>query len=270
MRPRKDKYIAALLAFFVGTLGVHRFYLREPGMGIVYLILTWFPIPAIRVPLSMILSFVDAFRYLTMDQRDFDRKYNQPYVRKTYGPPNRRRPRYRSRAEYQRNVQGKRPVRKQRRAPSRRPMPKYNPYKKQGIKKFNDYDLEGAIEEFTNGLKVSPKDVALHFNLACAYSLSEMKDKAFHHLSKATEFGFKDHQKIHHHDALAFIRIQKEFETFVNNGYSLKEGEKEPVKKKIKIEGDPLLSQLKKLKELREKGAISEQEFLDEKKKLMK
>ena len=38
--PRKSKMVAALLAFFLGGLGVHRFYLGHTTMGVVMLLVT--------------------------------------------------------------------------------------------------------------------------------------------------------------------------------------------------------------------------------------
>lgn len=37
--PAKSKFVAALLAFFLGTLGIHNFYLGFNGRGIIQLIL---------------------------------------------------------------------------------------------------------------------------------------------------------------------------------------------------------------------------------------
>ncbi|HEX2573335.1 MAG TPA: TM2 domain-containing protein, partial [Polyangia bacterium] len=42
----KDKNTAAILAFTLGGIGVHRFYLGQTGMGIVYLLFCWTFIPA--------------------------------------------------------------------------------------------------------------------------------------------------------------------------------------------------------------------------------
>lgn len=36
--PVRNKFVAALLAIFLGGLGVHKFYLNKPGMGVLYLL----------------------------------------------------------------------------------------------------------------------------------------------------------------------------------------------------------------------------------------
>ena len=48
----KSKMVAALLAFFLGALGVHQFYLGHGGRGAAMLLLT--------------ISFVGLIRYLTI------------------------------------------------------------------------------------------------------------------------------------------------------------------------------------------------------------
>jgi hypothetical protein len=95
----------------------------------------------------------------------------------------------------------------------------------------------------------------------------ESKDKAFYHLSKAIELGFTDKEKIKTHDALAYLRIQDEFEAFVQNGYKLKSGTASQ-QEKITQNSD-LLEQLNKLAELREKGLLTEEEFVLQKRKLL-
>lgn len=66
----KNKTTAAVLAFFLGGLGVHRFYLGQTGLGILYLIFCWTFIPAI-------IAFVDFIIFLTMEEDKFNVKYNQ-------------------------------------------------------------------------------------------------------------------------------------------------------------------------------------------------
>lgn len=65
----KNKIAAALLAFFVGGLGVHRFYLGQVGRGFLYLIFFWTFIPSI-------LAIIDFVILITMDDHRFDALYN--------------------------------------------------------------------------------------------------------------------------------------------------------------------------------------------------
>jgi len=44
---RRDEVVGILLALFLGTFGLHHFYLRRTGLGILYCFLFWTGIPAI-------------------------------------------------------------------------------------------------------------------------------------------------------------------------------------------------------------------------------
>jgi TM2 domain-containing membrane protein YozV len=44
---RRDEVVGILLALFLGDFGVHHFYLRRTGLGILYLCFFWTGIPAI-------------------------------------------------------------------------------------------------------------------------------------------------------------------------------------------------------------------------------
>lgn len=156
------------------------------------------------------------------------------------------------------------------------PKPTYqkraNPFKKSGIRKYKEFELEDAIVDFKKGLEIDSKDIALHFNIACAYSLTEQKDKAFDHIKKAVQSGFKDFEKIQTHDDLAFMRIQPEYEDFKKSGFSIIGGtstNNTSTQSQEEVKDDVLLSQLNKLAELRKKGMLSEQEFAYERKKLL-
>jgi TM2 domain-containing membrane protein YozV len=68
----KNRQIAILLAFVGMTIpvaGFHKFYLGQPVWGIVYLLLSWTPIPHIA-------SAIEAVWYLTQDSAHFDGNFN--------------------------------------------------------------------------------------------------------------------------------------------------------------------------------------------------
>jgi TM2 domain-containing membrane protein YozV len=51
---RRDEVVGILLALFLGTFGVHHFYLRRTGLGILYYCFFWSGIPTI-------LGFIECF-----------------------------------------------------------------------------------------------------------------------------------------------------------------------------------------------------------------
>jgi NhaP-type Na+/H+ or K+/H+ antiporter len=51
---RRDEVVGTLLALFLGGFGIHHFYLRRTGLGILYLLFGWTPIP-------WVLGFIECF-----------------------------------------------------------------------------------------------------------------------------------------------------------------------------------------------------------------
>jgi TM2 domain-containing membrane protein YozV len=51
---RRDEVVGILLALFLGTFGMHHFYLRRTGLGILYCCFFWSGIP-------MLLGFIECF-----------------------------------------------------------------------------------------------------------------------------------------------------------------------------------------------------------------
>jgi TM2 domain-containing membrane protein YozV len=68
----RNKLIAALLAFLLGPLGVHRFYTGRTGSGIVMLVLS---ITVVGLLVTVPWGFIDMIRYLVMSDDEFDARY---------------------------------------------------------------------------------------------------------------------------------------------------------------------------------------------------
>ena len=253
----KSKYTAAILALFLGGAGFHRFYLGQRGLGMMYLGATligmFLPPFRLFMFIPVVLSFVDAFSFLLMNADEFDYKYNRDFEGE--GPGRARRPqrtrkyrnkqqdsspgRYR-RQEYRKRERMPSPEERREKLKKSHPQSKHNPFKLSGIKKFKDFDIKAAIEDFEKGLEISPNDISLHFNLACSYSLDENVESGFYYLGKSVELGFNDFDKIKMHDALAFLRIHPSWEEFEQNGYSNRK-QLEPPKENL-LDNDQLLT----------------------------
>ena len=66
--PVKSKVVAAVLAFLLGGLGVHKFYMGQIGAGVLYLLFCWTYIPCL-------IAFIEGIMYLCTSDDDFERKY---------------------------------------------------------------------------------------------------------------------------------------------------------------------------------------------------
>lgn len=272
-RDKKSKTVTAILALFFGFFGIHRFYLGQRGYGVIYILLSF--------GLIGFLGIIDFFVFMGMSNAEFDRKYNS----EDELPDFRRR---RKRVVRDRHAPKEGRVRNNSRGSVRsRKRNEFVPAIKRsglqgtklkaliqsGKKHYEEFDFFEAIAQWERALEVSPKNAAIHYNLACAYSLTEQAKSAFSHLSQAIKFGFSDFDKMKKQDALAFLRIQPEYENFAASGFQVStetEGEKEPSENPKSILSNPnLLEQLKELGELRDKGLLTNEEFIAEKKKLL-
>lgn len=62
------RIIAALLAIFLGGIGVHKFYLGKPVMGVVYILFCWTGIPAL-------VGLIEGIIYLCKTDEEFTKEY---------------------------------------------------------------------------------------------------------------------------------------------------------------------------------------------------
>ena len=65
----KSKWVAILLAFFLGWIWAHKFYLRSPRLWIWYLLFFWTFIPAF-------LAIIDIVALVIISDEQFNKKYN--------------------------------------------------------------------------------------------------------------------------------------------------------------------------------------------------
>lgn len=65
----KSQTVATVLAAFLGGLGIHRFYLRRPISGVLYLLFCWTGIPSFA-------AFIEMLIYAFTSQQSWANKYN--------------------------------------------------------------------------------------------------------------------------------------------------------------------------------------------------
>lgn len=257
---RKNKFVAAILALVLGTVGAHRFYLGDTKFGILYLLLLFFT--AAKFPLTAFLGIIDFFRFMTMGQSEFDRKYNRHIPvgqQRAQGRQMQRNPYQRNRTKVEPITQPKKSFRT-----------KVNPYKKTALKRYEEFDTEQAVKDLHKALEIEPNNKDLYFKLACAYSQLEKVDNSIRNLDLAIKNGYKNFEEIKKIEDLAYLRISPQYVSFVANNFSLKNIPKLSAPKENLLDNDVILSQLNKLVEMKKRGLLSEEEYVKEKQKLLK
>lgn len=72
IRNDRNRYLAALMAFVLGPLGIHRFYLGRTGSGVAMLVLSF---TVIGLFLTVPWALIDMVRFLGMSDREFAERY---------------------------------------------------------------------------------------------------------------------------------------------------------------------------------------------------
>lgn len=267
----KNKWMAAILALFLGSWGIHRFYLRQTEMGLLYIGMSIFlSFKLLGFSPTMLLGWYDAFKLMMMSEQEFDQKYNSMHFRDRYGNKRKHTPDQSAR-------QGKYILLDEDEVTTQKTggyFEKFktekeaSTFKQSGIKKLKDFDIQAAIEDFKKAIEKNPNDIATHYNLACAYSLNENAIESFKHLDLAVQLGFHEGGKIQMQEELAYIRVLPVYEKFKNNRFRLTQ---EMVDELKSIENN-LLEELKKQKEIQTQAPRSSysvlfQEYLREENK---
>lgn len=281
--------MACVFAFFLGGVGVHKFYLGKIGQGVLYAVFAWSFIP-------VLLGLIDFIRLAMLSQDEFDMLYNNEYVPFTTPragqilPQNKNRTRRGDTVVFPNNRTQIRPAynpARQKYPPTSRPVPlNNNKVYKDGIKLFDDYRYREALEQFKIVFQTNSNNPELLFWMACCNALLEQKEELFHNLESAIKNGFKDFERIRTTDALAYFRIQKEYDAIEASGFvdwSAPEQQEDTMETDTArnvestdneevdaqpLSTDELLTELKRLGEMRQNGMITEEEFFQKKQKL--
>ena len=77
----RNNVAAGLLAIFLGTFGIHKFYLGEIGMGIFYILITCFGFIFFCIPniILQVVVIIEGILYLVTDNETFNKKFNRNY-----------------------------------------------------------------------------------------------------------------------------------------------------------------------------------------------
>lgn len=234
----KNKGTSALLAFFLGGLGIHQFYLGQSTKGIFYLLFCWTFIPSF-------IALIDFIILLSMSDDTFNLRYNTPgniQINVNTGSNNQYR---NSTVNNTDAVIGE--------------------LTNKAIALYNTQDYDAALTLLKRAVSLQPYNGKLYFNLACIYSIKRDLNNCLSSLQSAIENGYSDFNKINTYVNLAWIRNQEQYKTFVKNGYHVDLNETIQNKASSKLDID----QLEKLSDLKKRGIITEEEFTEQKKRLL-
>ncbi len=246
---RKKKWVAAMLAFFFGIFGIHRFYLEQRNLGILYISLFFlgaFILPGFDqlIAIPAILGFVDFLIFLAMSRDTFDEKYNKDVL---------------LRKQHQQNI-----ARAKANDPKRLLNKQRDEYVNKAQDAYQNYEYADAIKALLKAIEIKYDDPETHFFLARCYSVTEEAEKALNHLDMAVAFNL-DTERIKAEGDLAYLRVQPEYEVFEKNGYRLPRELPSPKDEVLELDDSmpaDLLEHLALLKDKRDAGLISEEEYL--------
>lgn len=255
----RRKIVAALLALAFGVFGAHRFYLGNRGLGIAYLSVGgvgMFTGVSFMIAGIAIISFIDALLLFVMPKMEFDKKYNSGSADSLNKATDKRE---------DPQVSKQKSLLKA----------KFQRHKELAKSHFKNYEYKEAIDTLDEALEIKYDDKEVHFLLAKCYSMMEITKKSLFHLDAAIAFGLEI-KKAKFDYALAHLRVSPAYKEFVNNDFRLLDMDSilsEPTEASTKssdlLTTSPnLLEQLKKLQELRKKGFLTEEEYLEQKKRM--
>jgi len=281
----RNRHVAAFLGLIMGWVGIQKFYIGQIGLGVLSAVFSWTFIP-------MIIGFIDFIRFMIMDDQEFDNRYNNASFT-TGGAMHRTRngtivfkKGERSTPPFEYTAPSRATGKSSFGPPQRKstiPLTA-NKHYLTAVKQFDDYLYRDAYHSFESALVDTPNNGELYFQMACCNSLLEEKEKLFQNIQTAISNGFTDLNKIKTNDAMAYFRIQPEYDQIAAGGFmhwpkeeveiDVQEPMIQPIEQSItpaespEKDMDELLGQLKQLGELRQNGLLTDEEFTLQKRKL--
>lgn len=136
-------------------------------------------------------------------------------------------------------------------------------------------DYYSAISAVRQIIDITPDDSKKYIDLACLLSLTQNLE-SYTALEKAIALGYSNFEKVNGDPNLDWLRKQPDYEKFVANGFKKTEVENpktEPSMEKQDKKGSSLnedvIQKLEKLAELKDRGILTEEEFQEQKKKIL-
>ncbi len=229
-----NRNLAIIFSILMGGMGVQKFFTRNYVGGIFMVIFSWTMIPAI-------IGLIDAFKFSNMTDEEFDeRYYGRRKTWSRYDSNTRHVAREeaieieRKRNEAIKKAEIRRKQKELKREETLQKIQKILSLRKEGVKLYNEFELEDAKKTFLSVLKLDPNDIPALFNLACISSQNGNLENAYKYLTKAVQAGFTDYDKIEAHPAFSSMRLENKWDEFRRRGYKFIEDET-PIREQVDL-----------------------------------
>lgn len=138
------------------------------------------------------------------------------------------------------------------------------------IKLFLANDLDAALALLKRAVTLQPLNNKLYYNLACLYSTKKDINNCLASMQIAIENGYSDFNKINTYEKLAWMRNHELYKIFVANGYCISlTTNKSQTTEETKSIDHSKIEALERLSNLKEKGMLTNEEFAEEKRKIL-
>ena len=262
--------MAIVFALGLGCFGVHRFTLGQWQMGLLHIFLMVVSLSVFEgsflgstpwVTLSAFLAYGTAAWWWRMSDEEFADRYLEPTEEVDENVT----------GEYLNGRTAAHPKVKSRRE-RRKMLARANT-------QFEAYELQEAADLYEAALDLDLSDGNARVLAARCYSLLEQESHAYRHLRKAVQLEADNLTLVSTDPSFAWLRTRPDFVARQRRGFTPPDenrngaktanGHAEPYLQELPSPGVNILDQLDRLGELRERGVLTEEEFVRQKRKLL-